>query len=206
MVTTRSGRNTETKMNKSTNSTKSISTRSTRTNRPSHNTKTCSKQNVRFNIFDNKCTNFSSKYNNYIYRTVNINDMSDFDKITKYANKYPTMMYVIRNKQKSQIAYGTCETKYVEDTFAKILANHRDVVSKVNLTMYIVFVNYSFVLDKLIHVVNYKLDIPNLPTNQQTYFNEYYILDESMFDKLITIRDNSLKYINCIQMKLQLSI
>ena len=59
--------------------------------------------------------------------------MSDFSKITKYGEQYPTMMYVIRNNNKSQVAYGTCETRSVEETFANILTNHHDVVSQVNL-------------------------------------------------------------------------
>ena len=48
--------------------------------------------------------------------------------------------------------------------------------------------------------MNYKLD---MPYNQSTYFNEYFVLNESKFDKLIKVRDNTLKYIQCMKLKLQ---
>ena len=207
MVTTRSGRNTA-KNTTTNNITQSVNTRKTRSSSKSKRQRQQSiencvqdSNNVSYTIINHK--NFGKRINtyyDYIYRTVNINDMSDFRKITKYGEQYPTMMYVIRNQDKSQIAYGTCETRYIEETFTSILANHHDVVSQVNLTMYVVFVNYSQVLDKLIHVMNYKLD---MPYNQSTYFNEYFVLNESKFDKLIKVRDNTLKYIQCMKLKLQ---
>ena len=199
MVTTRSGKNTSRQNTKTVSSTRS--TRSSKNS--SRNTKSnpkCVSNNVNYSIINNRRCNINQTNYDYIYRTVNITDMSDFRKITKYGEQYPSMMYIVRNNNKSQVAYGTCETRSVEETFANILTNHHDVVSQVNLTMYVVFVNYSFVLDKLMHVINYKLDMPH---NQSTYFNEYYVLDESRFNKLITVRDHTLKYIHCMKMKLQ---
>ena len=65
--------------------------------------------------------------------------------------------------------------------------------------MNVVLVNYSFVLNKLMHVINYKLDMPN----RSNYFNEYYVLNKNKYDKLIKVRDHTLKYIHCMKTKLQ---
>ena len=135
MVTTRSGKNTskqntKTVSNSNTRGTRSSSrnTRCTRTMRitrssknSSRNTKSnpkCVSNNVNYSIINNRHRNINQTNYDYIYRTVNINDMSDFHKITKYGEQYPSMMYVVRNNNKSQVAYGTCETRSVEDTFA----------------------------------------------------------------------------------------
>ena len=155
------------------------------------------KNNVSYCIKNNdKIYNSSRSNYDYIYRNFNIADMSDFSKLTKYATSYPAMMYVIRNKNKTSIAYGICETRDSKEKFTKILTNNHDVVSQVDFTMNVVLVNYSFVLNKLMHVINYKLNMPH----NQSYFNDYYVLNNAkMFDKLIKVRDHTLKYIQCMK-------
>lgn len=200
MVTTRSGRNTEnnTKRNTTQNVTTNVVSRRTTQNRVVQKNKRhrTLKNNVSYCIKNNDNIYNSSRSNyDYIYRNFNITDMSDFSKLTKYASSYPVMMYVIRNKNKSHIAYGICETRDSKETFTKILTNNHDVVSQVDFTMNVVLVNYSFVLNKLMHVINYKLNMPH----NQSYFKDYYVIDAKMFDKLIKVRDHTLKYIQCMK-------
>ena len=89
------------------------------------------------------------------------------------------MMYVIRNKINRKLRMELAKQdmlknirKYLQIITMLFPSKSNNVCSICKLFTGI---------DKLIHVMNYKLDMPN----QSNYFNEYFVLNESKFDKLI---------------------
>ncbi len=188
MVTTRSGKKTTESRN--TNNVTTRNTRNTRTTRNTRNTKTTqqvilNKINSIPNIVENIDYNIVKRRCDYIFRTVNINDMSDFDKITKYSNKYPEVLYIVKSNDitKSFVAYNICTTEQLKETIVNYLVNNNNVISKTSFKLYLVLSNYKNTFYKIRDVLDYKLKNKN----------SFTITPYSNFEKLIEYRDYAIK-------------
>lgn len=143
-------------------------------------------ENVKLKIEKNKKPEF-------IYRTIHINDMTDFSKIHQ---NYNYKFYIIRsNTKKPYFKFGVC--KNVTDTFLCTLKNYTDVVSQIDAKIYLVMSNCSKFVDKIMNAIQafrHTSKYKTLSTTRKDKDGEMLkLVSYSKFDEFISLRDRVIK-------------
>ena len=132
------------------------------TTRSGRKSSTYSKNKVRENITMNikpKKVSFKTKTKtktiDYIYRTINIQDMTDFQKLEKYYRDYSNCFYILNSFDKNKIVYDYCSTNEIRENVCQYLMYNNEVLSTTNCKLYVVLTNKSWMfLDRMIDYMN----------------------------------------------------
>ena len=171
-----------------------VTTRSGKVN-SSSNRRSKVRENITMKITPKKVQ--FQQIENFIYRTVNIQDMTDFTKIEKYRTQFTNCFYVLTSTEKSKIVFDYCPVTQLRENMCEYLMYNNNVLSSIDFTLYVVLTNKSYlILDKMIEFMNdtsnFKIDIEMYKTKSRTEEN-YLMTDKKYFTKVIQMRDMAVK-------------
>ena len=180
MVSTRSGRNTTKTTTRSTTRTKTNKTRS----------KQSIRENITMNIMSRSKTVSFENERDFIYRTVNIRDMTDFVKIEKYRTQYSNCLYILTSSDKDKIVYDYCSLEQLRENVCEYLMYNNDVISTIDCKLYVILTNNSYmILDKMIEIMNEGIRNYEIVMYRNRYQENYIMTDSEFLQEVIDWRD-----------------
>ena len=85
------------------------------------------------------CNNTVNKSDlDFVYRTIIIENMTDFNKLNKYAMSYKYAFYIVTSEETNNIMVGRVQTEQLKRKFCNFLNRHNDVVNSTNARLYLV--------------------------------------------------------------------
>jgi len=85
------------------------------------------------------CNNTVNKNDlDFVYRTIIIENMTDFNKLNKYAMSYKYAFYIVTSEETNNIMVGRVQTEQLKRKFCNFLNRHNDVVNSTNARLYLV--------------------------------------------------------------------
>ena len=127
----------------------------------------------------------------YIYRTINIQDMTDFQKLEKYYRDYSNCFYILSSSDKNKIVYDYCSTNEIRENVCQYLMYNNEVLSTTNCKLYVVLTNKSYMfMDRMIDYMNATIPFDFEIEMYKHREDENYIMTDSKFlNEVIHYRD-----------------